>query len=80
MVSTIKYDIFQVDATGKLMRIEAVEGLEQATNRVEKLSESDPTLEYFLYCPEAGKVVLRIQRKSARRYDTLDGSHQKQVG
>jgi hypothetical protein len=37
----VRYDIFKSDSTGSLLRLEAVEGLEQATNRIEELAASD---------------------------------------
>jgi hypothetical protein len=47
------------------LRIEAIEGLEQATNRIEELAASDPMCDYFLYSSQAGRVIRQIKRRSA---------------
>lgn len=77
---TIKYDIFKSDSAGRLLRVEAVEGLEQATNRIEELAAIDQTSDYFLYCAEAGKVVRHLQRTSARPGDMSGDASRKKTG
>jgi formate dehydrogenase maturation protein FdhE len=64
MSDRIKYDIFRSDTAKSLVRVQAVEGLEEATNRIEELAANDPTSDYFLYSAEVGKVIRRLQRKS----------------
>jgi hypothetical protein len=65
MTDTVKYGIFKSDGAHSLLRVEVVEGFEKATNRIEKLAVNDPTSDYFLYCADVGKVIKRLQRKSA---------------
>jgi hypothetical protein len=62
---TIRYDIFKSDSSGSLLRMEAVEGFEQATNRIEELAGNDATCDYFLYSAQAGRVIRQIKRRSA---------------
>jgi hypothetical protein len=64
MPGTVKYDIFKADTAVGLVRVEAVEGLARATNRIEELAASDRTFDYFLYCAETGTVVRRLHRTS----------------
>ncbi len=77
---TIKYDIFKSDSAGRLLRVEAIGGLEQATNRIEELAAVDPTSDYFLYCAEAGKVIRHLQRTSARSGETAGDASRKKTG
>ena len=80
MPRTIKYDIFKSDAAGKLLRVEAIEGFAQATNRIEELAASDPTFDYFLYCAETGTVV-RLLRRTSPSPDVLpSNARQKKAG
>jgi hypothetical protein len=60
--------------------MEVVEGLEQATNRLEQLAADDPTCDYFLYSAQAGKVVRRQQWKSSRPDDIPGDSSRKKAG
>jgi hypothetical protein len=78
MPGTIKYDIFQSNGTGKVLRVETIKGLAPATNRIEELATSDPTFDYYLYCGEAGIVVRLVRRTSASPH-ALSGelSHKK---
>jgi hypothetical protein len=78
MPGTIKYDIFKTNTTAGLVRVEAIEGLARATNRIEELAASDPTFDYFLYCAETGTVVRLVCRTSASPH-ALSGeiSHKK---
>jgi hypothetical protein len=80
MPGTIKYDIFKANTTAGLVRVEAIEGLARATNRVEELAASDPTFDYFLYCAESGTVV-RLLRRTSPSPDALSGNaSQKKAG
>lgn len=65
MEQGITYDIFRNDSTGKPIWVQAIEGLEQAMNRMEELASGDPTSDFFLYCTQAEKIVRRLPRKSA---------------
>jgi hypothetical protein len=42
--------------------LEGVEGLEQATNRIEELAASDPLSDYYLYCVQADKLIRSLHR------------------
>jgi hypothetical protein len=45
-----------------------VEGLEQATNRIEELAAKDPSSEYYLYCLQADKLIRHLRRTSPGSY------------
>jgi hypothetical protein len=79
MEHTITYDIFRNDSAGKPIWVEAIDGLEQAMNRMEEIAAADPTSDYFVYCTQAEKIVRRLPRRSAPS-DGLDNkSHKKAV-
>jgi len=80
MADAIKYDIFKSDGTKVLLRVEVVEGLERAMNRIEELAANDPTSDYFLYCAEVGKVIRRLQRMSPRADSLADEAPRKKAG
>ena len=65
MEQAITYDIFRNDSTGKPIWVQAIDGLEQAMNRMEELAAGDPASDFFLYCTQAEKIVRRLPRKSA---------------
>jgi hypothetical protein len=69
---TIRYEILKNDLEGNPRWLESVEGLEQATNRIEELAASDPSFDYYLYCVQADKFIRRLQRTSPR-LDVLPG-------
>jgi hypothetical protein len=69
---TIRYEILKNDLEGNPCWLESVEGLEQATNRIEELAASDPSFDYYLYCVQADKFIRRLQRTSPR-LDVLPG-------
>ena len=50
--------------------MESVEGLEQATTRMEELAANDPSPEYYLYCVQADKLI-RSLRRTASSPDAL---------
>jgi len=66
--SEITYDIFKDDAEGSPLWIEAVDGLDQAMNRMEELAASDDS-DYYLFCSQVGKIIRRIKRRSPRPED-----------
>jgi hypothetical protein len=80
VADTIIYDIFKDDFTGGPLWIEAVEGLEQATNRMEELAAIDTAYDYYLFCAQAGKIVRRLRRKSTRLDEDSGGASQKKAG
>ena len=61
-----RYEILKDDLEGNPCRIESVDGLEQATNRIEELAASDPSSEYYLYCVQADKLIRHLHRTSPR--------------
>jgi len=61
---TIRYEIFKGDSPGSPRWLEAVEGLEQATNRIEELAASDPSSDYYLYCNQVDKLIRHLRRTS----------------
>ena len=79
-MSIINYDIFKSDGTKSLLRVEAVEGLEPAMNRMEELAANDPTFDYFLYCADAGKVIRRLRRTSPSGDTLTDEASRKKAG
>ena len=66
MRDTIRYEIFKSDPPGRPRWLEAIEGLEQATNRIEELAAGDPSYEYYLYCVQADKFIRHLRRTSRR--------------
>jgi hypothetical protein len=44
--------------------MESVEGLEQATTRIEELAANDHSPEYYLYCVQADRLIRRSRRTS----------------
>ncbi|MGA8143833.1 MAG: hypothetical protein WB987_08105 [Candidatus Acidiferrales bacterium] len=79
MHDAITYDIFRNDSAGNPVWVEAVDGLEQAMNRMENLAAGDASSDYFLYCTRAEKVVRRLQRKLPRP-DDLSGTPRRKIG
>ena len=59
---TIRYEILKDDFEGNSCWIESVEGLAQATNRIEELAASDPFPEYYLHCVRADRLIRRLRR------------------
>jgi hypothetical protein len=80
MPGTIKYDIFKASTAAALVRVEAIEGFAQATNRIEELAASDPTFDYFLYCAETGTVVRLLRRTSPSPHALSSNASQKKAG
>jgi hypothetical protein len=79
MENAITYDIFRNDSAGKPIWVRAVDGLEQAMNRMEELAAGDPTSDYFLYCTQAEKIVRRLPRRSAPTNGVPNKSFKKAV-
>jgi hypothetical protein len=80
VADTVIYDIFKDDFTGSPLWIEAVEGFEQATNRMEELACIDKANDYYLFCVQAGKIVRRMRRKSTRPDEDSGGAPHKKAG
>jgi len=74
----ITYDIFKEDASGPLW-VEAVEGLEQAMNRMEELAALEDA-DYYLFCAPVGKIVRRLKRRSAPPDDKPGDKSRKMAG
>jgi hypothetical protein len=64
MCDTIRYEIFKGDSPGSPRWLEGVEGLEQATNRIEELAANDPSSDYYLYCNQVDKLIRHLRRTS----------------
>ncbi|HTP43068.1 MAG TPA: hypothetical protein VMG82_00045 [Candidatus Sulfotelmatobacter sp.] len=79
MPDAITYDIFKEDPSGNPLWVEAVEGLEQAMNRMEELAAGGDC-DYYLFCAQAGKVVRRLKRKTARPDDKPSDKSRKMTG
>ena len=77
---TIRYEILKNDGEGNPCWLESVEGLEQATNRIEELAASDPSFDYYLYCVQADKFVRRLRRTSPSAAVLPSNASQKKVG
>jgi hypothetical protein len=60
----IRYEIFKGDPPGSPRWLEAVGGLEQATNRIEELAASDPSSDYYLYCNQVDKLIRHLRPTS----------------
>src|ERR1700751_5414909 len=56
MRDTSRYEIFKEDPPRSPRWLEAVEGLEQAMNRLEELAANDPSSDYYLYSNQADKL------------------------
>lgn len=56
-----KFDIFKKLGNGKSLWIVAVEGLEQARNRMNRLAVIGPG-DYLIYSQEKGLIVERISK------------------
>jgi hypothetical protein len=64
MRDTIRYEIFKGDSPGSPRWLEDVEGLEQATNRIEELAASDPSSDFYLYCNRVDKLIRHLRPTS----------------
>lgn len=53
---TTRYEIFKDDPPRSPRWLEAVEGLEQAMNRIEELATHDPSSDYYLYSNPSGQA------------------------
>jgi hypothetical protein len=80
VADTVIYDIFKDDFTGSPLWIEAVEGFEPATNRMEELAAIDKASDYYLFCAQAGKIIRRLRRTSARLDEPPGGASHKKAG
>ena len=64
MRDAIRYEIFKGDSPGSPRWLEAVEGLEQAMNRLEELAASDPSSDYYLYCNQIDTLIRHLRPTS----------------
>ena len=76
----LRYEILKDDLEGNPCWIESVDGLEQATNRIEELAASDPSSEYYLYCVQADKLIRRLHRTSPRSNVLSSEAFKKKAG
>ena len=60
----IRYEILKNDSEGNPCWLESVDGLEQATNRIEELAANEPSFEYYLYCIQADRLIRHMRRTS----------------
>jgi hypothetical protein len=60
--------------------LQAVEGLEQATNRIEELAASDPSSDYYLYCNRVDKLIRHLHRTSPSSEVLPINASQKKAG
>jgi len=80
MCDTIRYEIFKDDPPGSPRWLEAVEGLEQAMNRLEELAANDSSSDYYLYCNQVDKLIRRLRHTSPRPDDKPGDASQKKAG
>jgi hypothetical protein len=80
MRDTIRYEIFKDDPPRSPRWLEAVEGLEQAMNRIEELATNDPSSDYYLYCNQADKLIRHLRRTSTRPDEMPLDKSQKKTG
>jgi hypothetical protein len=64
MRDTTRYEIFKDDPPRSPRWLEAVEGLEQAMNRLEELATNDPSSDYYLYSNQADRLIRHLRRTS----------------
>ena len=79
MRDTIRYEIFKDDPPRNPRWLEAVEGLEEAINRIEELAAKDTSSDHYLYCNRVDKLIRRLRAASPRTESAGDVS-QKKVG
>jgi hypothetical protein len=78
MRDTIRYEIFKEDPPRSPRWLEAVEGLEQAMNRLEELTTNDTSSDYYLYSNQADKLIRHLRRRLPRPDEMpLDNSKKK---
>jgi hypothetical protein len=63
---TVRYEIFEGDPPGSPRWLEAAEGLEQATDRIEELAANDPSFDYYLYSNQMDKLIRHLRPTSPR--------------
>jgi len=80
MRDTIRYDIFKDDPPRSPRWLEAVDGLEQAMNRLEQLATNDPSFDYYLYSNQADKLIRHLRRTLPRPDDRPGDISQKKTG
>jgi hypothetical protein len=80
MRDTIRYEIFKGDPPRSPRWLEAVEGLEQAMNRLEELATNDPSSDYYLYSNQADKLIRHLHRRLPRPDERPGDISQKKTG
>jgi hypothetical protein len=80
MRDTTRYEIFKDDPPKSPRWLEAVEGLEQAMNRLEELATNDPSSDYYLYSNQADKLIRHLRRTSSRPDAMSQDKSQKKTG
>jgi hypothetical protein len=80
MRDTTRYEIFKDDPPGSPRWLEAVEGLEQAMNRLEELATNDTSSDYYLYSNQADKLVRHLRRTSPGPDEMPLDNSQKKTG
>jgi hypothetical protein len=81
MRDTIRYDIFKDDSARNPSWLEAVDGLEEAMRRIEELAANDPCSDFYLYCNQADKqLIRRLRRTLPRPNDMPRDASQKKTG
>jgi len=76
---TIRYEIFKDDPPRSPRWLEAVEGLDEAMNRIEELAAKDTSSDYYLYCNRVDKLIRRL-RATSPRTDAAEDVSQKKAG
>jgi hypothetical protein len=77
---TIRYEILKDDLEENSYWTESVEGLEQATNRIEELAASDQPSDYYLYCVQVDKLIRRLRRTSPSAHVLRNDISKKKAG
>ena len=80
MRDTIRYEIFKDDPPRSPRWLEAIEGLEEAVNRIEELAANDTSSDYYLYCNQADKLIRHLRRTSTRPDEMPLDKSQKKTG
>lgn len=75
-----RYEIFKDDPPRSPRWLEAVEGLEEAMNRIEELATTDPSSDYYLYSNQADKLIRHLRRTSPRPDEMPEDKSQKKAG
>ena len=80
MRDTTRYEIFKDDLPRSPRWLEAIDGLEQAMNRLEELATNDPSSDYYLYSNQADKLIRHLRRTSPHPDEMHVDKSQKKTG